>query len=97
MTSDFHLRNSKTAAKEQRTIKGEDFLWLVLQHVLPKGLRRVHDYGFLNCRAKGRLNLIQLISQVMLKPLEPVIRPKHARRTCGCDMKALAFRFTGFT
>lgn len=93
----FIYRNSKTGAKEQRTIKGEDFLWLVLQHVLPKGLRRVRDYGFLHCRAKRRLNLIQLILQVMLKPLEPIIRPKHACRTCGCDMKVIAFRFTGFT
>jgi hypothetical protein len=34
---------------------GEDFLWLVLQHVLPKGFRRVRDYGFLHGNAKKLL------------------------------------------
>ncbi|CAB1059357.1 Transposase, partial [Olavius sp. associated proteobacterium Delta 1] len=28
---------SKTGNTRYRTVKGEDFLWLVLQHVLPKG------------------------------------------------------------
>ncbi len=36
----------------------EDFLFLILQHVLPKGFRRVRDYGFLRSNAK-RLLLVQ--------------------------------------
>ena len=89
----FAYRNSETGNTEERTLKGEDFLWLVLQHVLPKGFRRTRDYGFLHCRAKRSLNLVQLVLQVIMKPLEPVNRPKHACRICGCDMKTIAFRF----
>ena len=33
----FRYRNAKTATIEIRTVPGADFLWLVLQHVLPKG------------------------------------------------------------
>ena len=54
----FTYRNSETGRTEQRTLEGEDFLWLVLQHVLPKGFRRVRDYGFLHCRSRHWLNLI---------------------------------------
>ena len=88
----FTYRNSESGKIESRTLKGEDFLWLVLQHVLPKGFRRVRDYGFLHCRGRRWLNLIQLILQVTLKSMKPVIRPRHLCRLCGCDMKAIAFR-----
>ena len=86
----FTYRNSDSGKIEHRTLNGEEFLWLVLQHVLPKGFRRVRDYGFLHNRAKHWLNLVQLILQVMLKPLEPVIRPKHSCRQCGSDMKVIS-------
>ena len=36
----FRYCNAKTGRMEQRTVSGADFLWLVLQHVLPKGFRR---------------------------------------------------------
>ena len=88
----FTYRNSESGKTESRTLKGEDFLWLVLQHVLPKGFRRVRDYGFLHCRGKRWLNLVQLILQVPLRSIMPVIRPRHKCRLCGCDMKAIAFR-----
>jgi hypothetical protein len=33
-------------------VTGTQFLWLVLQHVLPKGFRRARNFGFLhpNCK-----------------------------------------------
>ena len=37
----FRYINGKTGQSQTRTQKGEEFLWLVLQHVLPKGFRRV--------------------------------------------------------
>ena len=88
----FTYRNSETRKTETRTLKGEDFLWLVLQHVLPKGFRRARDYGFLHCRGKRWLQIIQLILKVAIKGIKPVIRPRHLCRLCGCDMKAIAFR-----
>ncbi|XZZ03073.1 transposase [Microbulbifer sp. ZKSA006] len=52
-----------------------DFLWLVLQHVLPKGFRRVRDYGFLHSNAKRLLQLVQLTLKVILETLKPRNRP----------------------
>ena len=42
----FKYTESKTGNICYRRLKGEDFLWLILQHVLPKGFRRLRDYGF---------------------------------------------------
>jgi hypothetical protein len=36
----FRYQNAKTKRIECRTLPGADFLWLILQHVLPKGFRR---------------------------------------------------------
>ncbi len=66
-TITFKYVESRTGKTCYRTVKGEDFLWLVLQHVLPKGFRRVRDYGFLHGNAKKLLNLVQLVLQVMIQ------------------------------
>jgi hypothetical protein len=42
----FRDKESKTNTWQIRTETAVKFLWLVLQHVLPKGLRRARDYGF---------------------------------------------------
>ena len=62
----FRYKDSKTDAFKTRTVRGEDFLWLLLQHVLPKGFRRVRDYGYLHSNAKKTLKLIQWILRVAL-------------------------------
>jgi len=54
-----------------RTLKGSDFVWLVLQHVLPKGFRRVRDYGFLHGNAKKLLSLVQWVLQVLIQACAP--------------------------
>ena len=46
----FSYLNSKTGKKETRTLPGEDFLWLVLKHVLPRRFARSRDCGFLRKR-----------------------------------------------
>ncbi len=48
----FKYTESKTGRTRYRTLAGEDFLQLILQHVLPKGFRRVRNYGFLHGNAK---------------------------------------------
>ncbi len=55
----FSYTDSKTKATKTRTLPGEDFLWLILRHVLPRGFRRVRDYGFLHSNAKKRLKLVR--------------------------------------
>ena len=40
---------------------GADFLWLVLQHVLPKGLRRSRNFGFLHPNSAAAIRLLQVL------------------------------------
>ncbi len=62
----FRYRDSKTNTWQTRTLPGEDFIALVLQHVLPKGFRRARDYGFLHGNAKPLLRVVQWVLQVNL-------------------------------
>jgi hypothetical protein len=55
----FRYQENKSKQWRTRTLNGEDFLWLLLQHVLPKGFRRVRDFGFLHGNARRLLLLIQ--------------------------------------
>jgi hypothetical protein len=71
----FKYVQSRTGKTRYRTVKGEDFLWLVLQHVLPKSFRRVRDYGFLHGNAKKLLSLVQMVLHVLIKACAPRPRP----------------------
>ena len=57
----FRYQNAKTGRMEQHTVAGADFLWLVLQHVLPKGFRRARNYGFLHPNCKRLIALLHLV------------------------------------
>ena len=57
----FGFRNAKTGKLEQRTVPGADFLWLILQRVLPKGFRRARNFGFLHPNCKRLITLLQLL------------------------------------
>jgi hypothetical protein len=57
----FRYRNAKTGRMEQRTLSGADFLWLVLQHVLPKGFRRARNFGFLPPNCKRLIALLHVV------------------------------------
>lgn len=72
------------------TLPAETFLWRILQHVLPRRFHRVRDYGFLHHNARKRLQLIQLILQVVIEPLAPEARPCFPCRACGGVMKVIA-------
>jgi len=87
----FKYVDSRTGQTRYRTLKGEDFLWLVLQHVLPKGFRRVRDYGFLHGNAKKLLTLIQLTLKVMITTKPARSRPVFACPRCKSPMHILGF------
>ena len=53
----FRYVHSKSKKVKARTVTGEYFLWLLMQHVLPKGFRRVRVYGFLHPRSKQLIKL----------------------------------------
>ena len=88
----FQFTDSRTGATDTRTLNGEDFLWLVLQHVLPKGFRRVRDYGFLHGNAKQRLSLVQLVLRVMIDRPPPRRRPLFTCPHCQAPMTIVAVR-----
>ncbi|MEN8133598.1 MAG: transposase [Pseudomonadota bacterium] len=57
----FRYRDSKTKRSEYRTVSGTRFLWLILQHVLPKGFRRARNFGFLHPNSKRLIALLQYL------------------------------------
>lgn len=89
----FRYIESKTGKTQYRTLKGEDFLFLILQHVLPRGFRRVRDYGFLHSNAKKLLSVVQLILRVFLKVVKERPRPVFKCSCCQTPMIILGFRY----
>ena len=80
----FRYRDAKTDKLAQRTLPGADFLWLVLQHVLPRGLRRSRNFGFLHPNSTGAIRLLQVLhlrvapgNQALPSPVRPAWR-------CAC-------------
>lgn len=81
----FRYRDAKTGKSALRTLPGAEFLWLVLQHVLPKGLRRARNFGFLHPNSTRAVRLLQLLhlrpSAAMAQAATPTPRPQWR---CGC-------------
>ena len=87
----FKYLEASTGIVRTRTLPGADFLWLVLQHVLPKGFRRVRDYGFLHGNAKTRLALVRYVLRLVVAVLTPRPRPQFTCPKCHTPMRILAF------
>ncbi len=87
----FRYRDSATDNWKTRRVSGEAFLWLVFQHVLPKGFRRVRDYGFLHGNAKKTLQLIQWVLKVIIDRPKPTPRPSFKCSQCGEPMSIVGF------
>lgn len=92
----FMYTESKTGKTGYRTLKGEDFLYLIFQHVLPKGFRRVRDFGFLHGNTKKLLQLIQLILHVKLNAALHRPRPAFQCPCCNSPMMIPGFRYTAW-
>jgi len=87
----FKYIDSDTGETKFRILPGEKFLHLIVQHVLPRGFRRVRDYGFLHGNAKKMLFLIQLILQVIIAELAPRPRPAFKCPFCKASMVIVGF------
>lgn len=87
----FQYEESKTKTWKTRTESAVKFLWLVLQHVLPKGFRRAREYGFLHCLAKRTLQRIQLLLKVAVEPIQPLVKKPHRCPSCGDIMRFILF------
>ena len=64
-----------------RTLDGADFLWLVLQHVLPKGMRRSRNFGFLHPNSAQVIRLLQLRAT---PPDNALATPARPAWRCAC-------------
>ena len=87
----FRYLHSKTGKYLTRTVTGEYFLWLLMQHVLPKGFRRVRCYGFLHPCSKKLIKLLQLLLRfnpiMMARQLKQ--RAKIKCMSCGAKMEII--------
>lgn len=86
----FRYRDASTHQWKTRTVTGEQFISLLLQHCLPKGFRRARDYGFLHGNAKALLRILQWVLNVQ-RPLPATKKPA----SWPCPQCRAAMRVTG--
>src|SRR5664279_4658152 len=90
----FRYQDSRTKQMQTRTLPGYKFLWLILQHVLPKGFRRTRNFGFLHSNSKRLLELLQQL--LKLKPFKNLAgltkRPQISCPCCGGAMRIVQTR-----
>jgi len=93
----FRYVHSKSKKVKTRTVTGECFLWLLMQHVLPKGFRRVRVYGFLHPRSKQLIKLLQYLLKVnpvnFFKQLKK--RAEIICKCCGAKMRIIGVMIPG--
>lgn len=82
----YRWRDSETKKMMLRTLSGATFLWLVLQHVLPKGFRRSRNYGFLHPNSKRLIALLKLLvfKQSLHPPTPPTTSTARPQLLCTC-------------
>jgi hypothetical protein len=90
----FRYRNAKTKRFEYRTLPGDQFLALILQHVLPKGFRRARNFGFLHPNSKRSIALIQYLTGTPVQRSQPSVKARPPLRCpcCGAAMTIVKTR-----
>jgi hypothetical protein len=90
----FRYRDSTTKQWAYRTVSGAAFLWLIVQHVLPKCFRRARNYGLLHPNSKRLIRLIQyrLNLEFTRNKAKLIERPKLVCTCCGSAMKIVRTR-----
>ena len=83
----YRWRDSKSKRMVTRTVSGAEFLRLLMQHVLPKGLRRARNFGFLHPNSKRLIALLRLLvfKQLQYEPA-PAPRPQWLCACCSAPM-----------
>lgn len=90
----FRYRDSKTATTRLRTVPGATFLWLVLQHVLPRRFRRARNFGFLHPNSKRLIRLLHYLLGFDPNRALALVkrRPPLACPCCGAAMTIIRTR-----
>ena len=90
----FRYQDSKTKKMALRTVSGARFLWLILQHVLPRGFRRARNFGFLHPNSKRLIALLHYL--LGFDPNRALAwvkkRPPLTCRCCGAVMRIVRTR-----
>jgi hypothetical protein len=76
----YRYQNSKTKKYVKKTVTGACFLWLIFQHILPRGFRRARNYGFLHPNSKMKIKSLQL--QFKIDPLKWLSKIKERAGLC---------------
>lgn len=87
----FKYVHGRSGLSRTRKVKGEDFIRLILQHVLPKSFRRVRDFGFLHGNARPTLKIIQWVLGVIMPVFALPARPPFRCALCGESMNIIGF------
>jgi hypothetical protein len=87
----FRYKEGGTNITKTRTLPILKFLWLILQHLLPKGLQRVRDYGFLRGNAKQLRLQISLILGVIIGAVSTPQKSKRTTCICPCCHHEMSF------
>jgi hypothetical protein len=90
----FRYKDAETQRTETRTVSGAKFLWLILQHVLPKGFRRARNFGFLHPNSKRFIAVLQYFFGFDPKRGLAFIKPRPQLKCpcCGAPMKIIRTR-----
>lgn len=90
----FRYQNAKTKKMELRTVPGAQFLWLVVQHVLPKGFRRARNFGILHPNCKRLIALLHILLKYLPPNTTALFRERSpiACPCCGAAMKIVQTR-----
>ncbi len=88
----WQYRDSKTKKMTRKTESVLLFLKKILTHVLPKGFRRVRDYGLLHGTAKTILKRLQLTLRVFIPEAVPLKKLELRCQCCGGQMKFSGFK-----
>ena len=90
----FRYKDAKSGRTKTRTVSGAKFLWLILQHVLPKGFRRARNFGFLHPNSKRLIALVQYLLGLAPRRVVAWIKPRPplACPCCGGEMKIVKTR-----
>ena len=81
-------REAASGSWQRRTLAGTDFLWLIVQHVLPRGFRRARNHGFLHANGKRLIALLHLLLKFDPGRFTPPLkeRPPLHCPCCGAVM-----------
>ncbi len=90
----YRYRESQSGEWRYKTLPGAEFLWRLLQHILPKHFRRARNFGFLHPNSKRLIQVIQLLFKIdpNLWLAIPQKRPAVRCPCCHEEMKFTRFR-----